>query len=95
LDVAAVADQWWRNSSALRLQLRQSSQCETEEQAYAWLMFFICLHDLGKLDIRFQMKSSEAIEQLQPENYTLIKAKFDYKSYMDTSRFASINCFWF
>jgi len=83
LDVAAVADQWWRNSPALRRQFRLSIQLETEEKAYAWLIFFICLHDLGKLDIRFQMKSPEAIRQLQPEIYSLIKAKYDFKTQYD------------
>ncbi len=83
LDVAAVADQWWKNSSALRQQFRQSIQLETEEQSYAWLMFFICLHDLGKLDIRFQMKSQEAIRQLQSENYSTIQPKYDPKTQYD------------
>ncbi len=83
LDVAAVADVWWVNSPSLRQQFTQSTQLETEAQAKAWLMFFICLHDLGKFDIRFQMKSSEAIGQLQPENYALTKAKFDYKDPYD------------
>ncbi len=83
LDVAAVADQWWKNSSALRQQFRQSTQLETEEQAYAWLMFFISLHDLGKLDIRFQMKSPETIGRLQTENYSSIKVKYDPKTKYD------------
>lgn len=83
LDVAAVADQWWKNSPALRQQFRQSTQLDTEEKAYAWLMFFICLHDLGKLDIRFQMKSAEAIGQLQREIYSSIKTKFDFKTQYD------------
>ena len=65
--MAAVADQWWKNSPALRHQFRQSTQLEAEEKAYAWLMFFICLHDLGKLDIRFQMKAKETAIQLQPD----------------------------
>jgi len=83
LDVAAVADQWWKNSPALRQQFRQSTQLETEEKFYAWLIFFICLHDLGKLDIRFQMKSPEAIRQLKSEIYSLIKAKYDFKTQYD------------
>ena len=83
LDVAAVADQWWENTPSLRQQFTQSTQLETEDKAKAWLMFFICLHDLGKFDIRFQMKSSAAIGQLQPENYALIKAKFDFKALYD------------
>jgi len=83
LDVAAVANQWWKNSPALRQQFRQSTQLETEEKVRAWLMFFISLHDLGKLDIRFQMKSPETIQQLQSEIYLLIKAKYDSKIQYD------------
>lgn len=83
LDVTAVADQWWKNSPALRHQFRQSTKLEAEEKAYAWLMFFICLHDLGKLDIRFQMKSSETIGRLQAEIYSSIKAKYDPKTKYD------------
>lgn len=83
LDVAAVADQWWKKSPALRQQLRRSSQLATEERTYAWLMFFISLHDLGKLDIRFQMKSPETIGQLQPEIYSSIKAKYVHKLQYD------------
>ncbi len=83
LDVAAVADQWWVNSSSLRQQFTQSVQLKAEAQTKAWLMFFICLHDLGKLDIRFQMKSAAAIGQLQPANYSLLKAKYDFKTSYD------------
>jgi len=82
LDVAAVADQWWQHSSSLRQQFKQSMQVD-ENSAYAWLMFFIALHDLGKLDIRFQMKSTETIQQLQLEIYSSIKAKYDHKTKYD------------
>jgi len=82
LDVAAVADQWWLHSSSLRRQFTQAMQVD-ENTAYAWLIFFIALHDLGKLDIRFQMKASKAIRQLQPENYLSIKAKYDPKTKYD------------
>ncbi len=66
MDVAAVADQWWENSPSIR----QSFSHETglsEEQAYAWVMFFIALHDFGKFDIRFQMKNLD----LATENYKI------------------------
>jgi CRISPR-associated endonuclease/helicase Cas3 len=82
LDVVAVADQWWQHSSSLRQQFKQSMQVD-ENSAYAWLMFFIALHDLGKLDIRFQMKSTETIQQLQLEIYSSIKAKYDHKTKYD------------
>lgn len=83
LDVAAVADQWWQHSSALRQQFKQSIQVD-ENSAYAWLMFFIALHDLGKLDIRFQMKSPATMQQLQTKIYTALKStvntKYDHGS---------------
>jgi CRISPR-associated endonuclease/helicase Cas3 len=82
LDVAAVAEVWWRHSSALRQQFKQSMKTD-ENTAYAWLMFFISLHDLGKLDIRFQMKSPDSIDQLQPKIYSSIKAKYDPKAQYD------------
>jgi len=82
LDVAAVADQWWQHSSALRQQFKQSMQAD-ENAAYAWLMFFITLHDLGKLDIRFQMKSAATMQQLQTDIYPAAKhadTKYDHGS---------------
>ncbi len=67
LDVAAVADQWWLHSSSLRRQFTQAMQVETEGQAYSWVLFFVALHDLGKLDIRFQWKAKETAIELQPD----------------------------
>ena len=58
LDVAAVANQWWKQSSTIRRSFTQETRL-TEKQTHAWVMFFIALHDFGKLDIRFQMKVPE------------------------------------
>ena len=58
LDVAAVANQWWKQSPAIRRSFTQETGI-TEKQTHAWVMFFIALHDFGKLDIRFQMKVPE------------------------------------
>jgi len=58
LDVAAVANQWWAHSSSIRRSFTQETGM-TEEQTHAWVMFFIALHDFGKLDIRFQIKVPE------------------------------------
>ncbi|WP_321430715.1 CRISPR-associated helicase/endonuclease Cas3 [uncultured Methanolobus sp.] len=55
MDVAAVADQWWKNSSSIRHSFSHETGL-SEEEAHAWMMFFIALHDLGKFDVRFQMK---------------------------------------
>ena len=32
----------------------------------AWVLFFVVLHDLGKLDVRFQLKAPEVLRELQP-----------------------------
>jgi len=66
LDVAAVAECWWNNSPALRGALIHSSGCD-EKQVRAWLLFFIALHDYGKLDVRFQRKSKETMQTVWPE----------------------------
>jgi len=58
LDVAAVANQWWKQSPIIRRSFTQETRME-EEQTHAWVMFFIAMHDFGKLDIRFQMKVPE------------------------------------
>jgi CRISPR-associated endonuclease/helicase Cas3 len=55
MDVVAVADQWWENSPSIRRSFSHETGL-SEEQTYAWVMFFIALHDLGKFDVRFQMK---------------------------------------
>lgn len=64
MDVVAVADQWWEHSPNIRRSFSQETGL-SEEQTYAWIMFFVALHDLGKFDIRFQMKALD----LAKENY--------------------------
>ncbi len=58
LDVAAVAAVWWQQSAVIRNQFTSISHT-SEEVTQAWLLFFIALHDLGKFDVRFQMKVPE------------------------------------
>ncbi len=83
LDVAAVADQWWKNSVGIRRGFIHATGL-SEEQVYAWVMFFIGLHDLGRLDIRFQMKSPQTVEQLQTDVFAALKPidnHYDHGSY--------------
>jgi CRISPR-associated endonuclease/helicase Cas3 len=61
IDVAAVADQWWKNSPSIRRSFSHETGL-SEEQARAWVMFFVALHDLGKFDVRFQMKVLDLAE---------------------------------
>jgi len=55
LDVAAVAKRWLLLSRTVLDRLVRMGEPDAE-QATAWTLFFIALHDLGKFDIRFQMK---------------------------------------
>ncbi len=55
LDVTAVAHEWWKNSLAIQRSFVKEAQLP-EKQVQAWVQFFIALHDLGKLDMRFQNK---------------------------------------
>lgn len=67
LDVAAVAQTWWCTSSRLRSSFTRAVNCGSsypEQKLEAWLLFFTTLHDLGKLDARFQKKAEHAIKQL-------------------------------
>ena len=75
LDVAAVATEWWEQSRVLRSQCCYATGLK-EAQAYAWVAFFIALHDYGKWDIRFQMKALHALQDLYPA-FTLDMASQD------------------
>lgn len=67
LDVAAVAAVWWSSASNLRRQFVKLVDSEIdEERLRAWVLFFVALHDLGKFDVRFQLKATEALATLQP-----------------------------
>ncbi|MBI4682517.1 MAG: CRISPR-associated helicase/endonuclease Cas3, partial [Nitrospirae bacterium] len=65
LDVVAVAAVWWDEDNALRESFIRA--CNVEEHILkAWLLFFIALHDLGKFDVRFQLKAKELALGLNP-----------------------------
>lgn len=66
LDVAAVAEVWWQRSQVLQDRFTKLSG-SSPEKTRAWLLFFIALHDLGKIDVRFQMKAREIACALWPE----------------------------
>ena len=63
LDVAAVADIWWQQSESIRRAFCANAD-QSESITKAWVLFFIALHDYGKLDMRFQLKSPKAVEEL-------------------------------
>jgi CRISPR-associated endonuclease/helicase Cas3 len=66
LDVAAVAESWWQESKFLQLFFPWQARMNKEE-CHAWVLFFTSLHDLGKLDLRFQMKSPATVQLLQDD----------------------------
>jgi len=66
LDVAAVARVWWQKSQVIRDRFTVMTG-QSEAKASAWVLFFIALHDLGKFDVRFQLKASDIACELWPE----------------------------
>lgn len=63
LDVAAVAESWWITCPPLQRNFLAAFACETSqgEKLRAWMQFFVALHDLGKFDLRFQLKAPPAV----------------------------------
>ncbi|MHB8389929.1 MAG: CRISPR-associated helicase/endonuclease Cas3 [Acidobacteriaceae bacterium] len=69
LDVATVATTWWDTSSVIRrISLAALDWPEQQtNQLRAWVLFFTALHDLGKFDVRFQLKALEALRVAWPK----------------------------
>lgn len=84
LDVAAVGAAWWSSNCNLLRQFKELIAGDiADAQLQAWVLFFVALHDLGKFDVRFQMKSIEALTALQ----TIPRAN-DLPSRDDAERYA-------
>ena len=66
LDVAAVAAYWFDNSRAIQRSFQLNNIEYKLNAIRAWILFFIALHDIGKIDIRFQMKAPEVFKSLNP-----------------------------
>lgn len=67
LDAVFVTHLWWERSGSVRDMVKTClSTSYSPSQIKAWLLFFIALHDLGKWDIRFQLKSAETWKSLHP-----------------------------
>lgn len=66
LDVAAVAHVWWQQSSVIRERF-EATTALPQAKAYAWVLFFVTLHDLGKFDVRFQIKAHDIAYMLWSE----------------------------
>ncbi|HUX28413.1 MAG TPA: CRISPR-associated helicase/endonuclease Cas3 [Terracidiphilus sp.] len=68
LDVAAVAAAWWDSSPVVRrIFLAAFGYPEAAaSRLRAWALFFVALHDIGKFDVRFQLKAMEILAQSWP-----------------------------
>lgn len=66
LDVAAVGMVWWDACPAIRRAFVQAFHIEESEigKLRARVLFFLALHDLGKLDVRFQLKAPDTLRRL-------------------------------
>ena len=83
MDVAAVIAQWWAQSPTIRRSFCTSGRDMAEDQIRAWVLFFAALHDYGKFDIRFQLRSKPAWKLLYPavENYETFPSEYECKHY--------------
>jgi CRISPR-associated endonuclease/helicase Cas3 len=63
LDVAAVTANWWDVSRVIRRTFLAAFDWpdSSARKLRAWVIFFITLHDLGKIDVRFQLKALDAL----------------------------------
>ena len=66
LDVAAVTEAWWGQSGALQSSFVSVTKISAR-QTKAWLLFFVSLHDYGKMDMRFQLKAPNVVESIYPD----------------------------
>ena len=71
LDVAAVGAAWWEQSASIRRAVCRALGVDADAdadqgQARAWMLFFLALHDLGKFDVRFQLKAPDTVRQAWP-----------------------------
>ncbi len=69
LDVAAVAAAWWDASPVVQRTFLAAFNRPFSEatKLRAWLLFCVALHDIGKIDVRFQLKAPDAMRLAWPE----------------------------
>jgi len=67
LDVATVAATLWDCSPAIRHGLKTAFAADSEEALRAWVLFFVSLHNLGKLHILFQSKAPDVLQTAWPD----------------------------
>jgi CRISPR-associated endonuclease/helicase Cas3 len=69
LDVAAVAASLWHGSAAVQQRFLSAFEYPAEQAAQlrAWVLFFVALHDIGKLHAIFQLKSPVTVKVAWPQ----------------------------
>lgn len=67
LDVAAVGIEWLRQDRALLRRFQNALRAPDEQVVVRWVGAMLAIHDLGKFDIRFQMKVPVIVRDLWPE----------------------------
>lgn len=92
LDVAAVGATWWDSSPVIRRSFCAQTLLPAE-QVRAWVLFFIALHDYGKIDVRFQRRVKALWQLLYPDAGTFgtLPSERDCKEYYH----GSAGLFWF
>ena len=65
LDVAVVATTFWRDSPTVCRTFMVAFDVEEAEvqRLLAWILFFVALHDIGKLHALFQIKAPDILPQ--------------------------------
>jgi len=66
LDVVAVAAQWLDENPVLLQHFSTIGGGVDASEMRGWILFFIALHDLGKFDVRFQLKARATFQHLNP-----------------------------
>jgi len=80
LDVIAVADTWLSNSSVLLQQAAKQIELDAATTKRV-VLFYIAMHDLGKLDARFQSFVPKLREQLQTTEGEVLKEAYQHGTY--------------
>ncbi|HOO50128.1 MAG TPA: CRISPR-associated helicase/endonuclease Cas3, partial [Alphaproteobacteria bacterium] len=83
LDVAAVGAAWWEGSPTIQRCFTIYTTNDVE-QIKAWILFFIALHDYGKIDARFQLRAKPVWDKiyLDAGNFGGIPSVLECKHYI-------------